>query len=212
MVLVITLSMNEKIAIPSVSQFPHTQNRNNEAWLSLRLLKISRWKVLDASKTNYSPVCYERNSEENKAGHGSKVYLEVNGKSLQKYMHVYVWEEWSQELQSPAVILILPVWQETSMSSLAILFSPLVKWECPQDAFWDFPLDLVWLCMKPSAWNLGLSTRCPQPPFPGISSTAPPYVFSNWTHLALLFFTLWLSKFPSMWNVIPPSLLHPPSF
>lgn len=42
MVLVITHSMNEKIAVPSVSQFPHTQNRNNEAWLSLSLLKISR--------------------------------------------------------------------------------------------------------------------------------------------------------------------------
>ena len=67
------------------------------------------------------------------------------------------------------------------------------------------PMDFLWLCMKSSAWNLGLSTNCPQPSFQDFFFHCSSLLFSNWTYLALLFFALWLSKFPSVWNAIPSS-------
>ena len=45
----------------------------------------------------------------------------------------------SRILESSALILVLPVWQESLMTYLEISFSPLVRYKWLQDASCDLP-------------------------------------------------------------------------
>lgn len=83
-----------KLLKPSVSQCPHPQSRANEAWLLLRLLKISRWKRQRLSETASSPAYCEITPGGKGAAGGSHLSLEENGRSLHKHRPV-VFENWS---------------------------------------------------------------------------------------------------------------------
>lgn len=148
-------------------------------------------------------------------GHSSTVYLEVSGKSLQKFIHSClrrvvprnVWDPGKLSFDSGPASLA----GEFDVVSGNLVF-PISEVELAPNALCDFLAQNLHRILSDYAWNSQLGIQgllVSQPPFAYFSFTAPLYFFSDWTYSTLIFHSL--VKPVSTHEECHPSFPFPPT-